>query len=339
MRFIESTVALDIVPERGSLVHPLFGEVVLWRQHEFHSWWNQFEAIIDHPLSRTFINGVVDSLEFNNTMPRVGGLFRKKKFKRESDHICGQLGWGTFSLENQNVVHSAHSLPSVALGQYLLETYHEQRFKVRWVEPRPQTVQLEIESSADLPHPKPAESLPWSKIQQLRSTNSSLTLDRHPQNELKFEGERVVLIPIESMNRFLSGCLPYVSQRDVGWFDAHSAKFDSYEHLLRATIQSISGMFLKTEQPVYIIDESSWAAYIENYISERGWGNAHVMSYDTSNYTLELTTPRQSQFPYTIGFLCGIWERAHGRAYRLKIRKENDTFVVQIQSLLDYENQ
>ena len=96
MRFIESTVSLDIVPKRGQLVHPLFGEVILWRQHEFHSWWNQFEAIIDHPLSRTFINGVVDSLEFKNTMPRIGGLFRKKKFKKESNHIGGQLGWGTF---------------------------------------------------------------------------------------------------------------------------------------------------------------------------------------------------------------------------------------------------
>ena len=172
MRFIESTVSLDIVPKRGQLVHPLFGEVILWRQHEFHSWWNQFEAIIDHPLSRTFINGVVDSLEFKNTMPRIGGLFRKKKFKKESNHIGGQLGWGTFSLENQNVMQSAHPLLSVALGQYLLEAYHEQRFKVRWVEPRSQTVQLEIEASSDLPHPKPVESFPWSNIKQVKSTDS-----------------------------------------------------------------------------------------------------------------------------------------------------------------------
>ena len=339
MRFIESTISLDIVPKRGKLIHPLFGEVVVWRQHEFHSWWNQFEAIIDHPLSRTFINGVVDSLEFKNTMPRVGGLFRKKKFKKESDRIAGQLGWGIFQIENQNVVQSAHPLLSVALGQYLLEAYHEQRFKVRWVEPRSQTVQLEIEASSDLPHPKPVESLPWSIIQQLKATDSSLMLDRHSQHELMFEGERVVLIPIESMDRFLSGCLPYAPQQDVEWFDAHSCNFDAHEHLLKAVIQSISEMFLNSEQPVYIIDESSWVAYIENYICERGWGNAHVTSYDASNYTLELTMPMQSQLPFTIGLLCGMWERAHGRAYRLSLQIENDTFVVQIQSLLDYENQ
>lgn len=339
MRFIESTVSLGIVPKRGQLNHPLFGEVILWRQHEFHSWWIQFEAIIDHPLSRTFINGVVDSLEFKNTIPQIGGLFRKKKFKKESNHIGGQLGWGTFQIENQIVVQSAHPLLSVALGQYLLEAYHDQRFKVRWVEPRPQTVQLEIEPSADLPHPKPVESLPWSTDVEVKITESSLIIDQHSQNELKFEGERVVLIPIESMERFLLGCLPYVPQQDVKWFDANSFEFDTLKHLLRTIIQSISDMFLKSEQPVYIIEESSWTAYIENYICERGWGIAHVTNYDTSDYTLELTIPMQRQLPFTIGLLCGMWERAHGRAYQLSLRKENDTFAVQIQSLLDYENQ
>ncbi|CAI8365845.1 MAG: Uncharacterised protein [Candidatus Poseidoniaceae archaeon] len=339
MRFIEATVSLDFLSKRGQLIHPLFGEVVLWRQHEFHSWWNQFETVINHPLSRTFINGVVDSLEFKNTMPQVGGLFRKKKFKKESNRIESQLGWGTFQLEDQKVVHSAHSLLSVALGQYLLESFHDQRFKVRWVEPRPQTVQLETEASTDLPCPKPLEALPWSIVSQQKNTDFSLTIDQHSPNELKFEGERVVLIPIESMERFLVGCLPYVPQQDVEWFDAHSCKLNTFEHLLRAIIQSISGMFLKSEQPVYIIDETSWPAYIENYICERGWGNAHVTDYDTLDFTLELRMSMQCQFPFTIGLLCGMWERAHGRACRLSLHRENDTFVVKIQSLLDYGNQ
>ena len=339
MKVIESTVSLNIVQKRGQLIHPLFGEVVLWKQHEFHSWWNQFETVIDHPLSRTFINGVVDSLEFKNPMRKVSGLFWKKKFNKESERIGSQLGWGTFQIEQQKVYDSAHPLLSVALGQYLLEAYHNQRFKVRWVEPRPQTVQIETESSPDLPHPKPLVPLPWSREDDVEITDLLLIVDQHSQTELKFEGERVALIPIESMDRFLLGCLPYASQQDVQWFDAHSCKLDSFEYLLRAIIQSISDMFLKGEQPVYIIDESSWTAYIENYICERGWGNAHVTSYDTSDFTLELTIPMQSQLPFTIGLLCGMWERAHGRAYRLSLRNENDTFIVQIQSLLDYENQ
>ena len=339
MRFIEPTVSLHIVPDHGQLIHPPFGEVVLWKQHEFHSWWNLFETIIDHPLSRTLINGFVDSLESKNTIPQVSGLFRKKKFKNEFNRIAGQLGWGTFHLENQNVVHSAHPLLSVALSQYFLESYHDQRFKVRWVEPRPQTVQLETESSPDIPHPQPVESLPWSNVHHSNAMDSWLKLERHPQNELRFEGERIVLIPMESMERFLRGCLPYAPQQDVDWFDAKSCKFDSLEYLLRAFVQSISGMFLKTEQPVYIIDESSWTAYIENYICERGWGNAHVTSYDTSDYTLNFTISKQSQLPLTIGLMCGMWERAHGRAYRFSLHQENDTFVAKIQSLLAYENQ
>ncbi|MEC7272022.1 MAG: hypothetical protein VXV85_00060 [Candidatus Thermoplasmatota archaeon] len=339
MKFIESTVSLNIVPKRGQLIHPLFGEVVLWRQHEFHSWWNLFETIIDHPLSRTLINGFVDSLEVNSPMPQVGGLFRKKKFKKESDHIGAQLGWGSFQLEKQKVFNSAHPLLSVALGQYFLEAYHRQRFKVRWVEPRPQIVQIETESSPDLPHPKPLEPLPWSTDDEVKIADSSLIVDQHSKNELRFEGERVVLIPIESMERFLLGCLPYVPQQDVKWFDANSCEFNTLKHLLRAIIQSISGMFLKSEQPVYIIDESSWTAYIENYICERGWGDAQVTDYDSADYTLELTMSMQSQFPFTVGLLCGMWERAHGRGYRLSLHPQTDTFVVKIQSLLEYENQ
>ena len=127
--------------------------------------------------------------------------------------------------------------------------------------------------------------------------------------------------------------------KDVKWFDTVSLEFDTLKHLLRAIIQSISGMFLKSEQPVYIIDASSWTAYIENYICERGWGGAQVTDYDTSDYTLELTMSMQSQFPFTVGLLCGMWERAHGRAYRLSMHQENDNFVVKIQSLLEYENQ
>ena len=226
MKVIESTVSLNIVQKRGQLIHPLFGEVVLWKQHEFHSWWNQFETVIDHPLSRTFINGVVDSLEFKNPMRKVSGLFRKKKFNKESN-LSGDNWLGYISLENQNVMQSAHPLLSVALGQYLLEAYHNQRFKVRWVEPRPQTVQIETESSPDLPHPKPLIPLPWSREDDVEITDLLLIVDQHSQTELKFEGERVALIPIESMDRFLLGCLPYASQQDVQWFDAHSCKLDS----------------------------------------------------------------------------------------------------------------
>ena len=339
MKCISSTLSLESIPDRGILIHPLFGETILWRQHEFHTWWNLFETMVDHPLSRILINAIVDSLEYKHTIPNVGGLFRKKKFHKEMERVTTQLGWGTVSIEQQNVVSSAHPLLSVALGQYLLESYLQERFKVRWIEPMPQTVQLETEPSSPLPHPQPQERFPWSLEHNSQYVKSPLIIEIHSENELRYEGERVVLIPIESLNRFLIGCLPYVPQMDDRWFDGKSCQLNSHEHLFKLTIESISEMFLKSEQPVYIIDESSWTAYIEHYLCERGWGRANVTEYSTETYDLELTIAMQCQLPYVVGLMCGMWQRAHGRAYQVSLRNKNDTFVVKIQSLLAYDNQ
>ena len=285
------------------------------------------------------INGFVDSFEFNYTMPNVTGLFRKKKFQKEMEKIMNDLGWGTFLLEQQRIVHSAHPLLSVALGQYFLESYGNERFKIRWIEPMPQTVQLETEPSSQLPHPQPHKQFPWSLEHDVEAGNSTITVDVHPENELRYEGERVIPIPVKSLDRFFAGCLPYVSEQQEQWFDEETFQLNSHNHLLKTIIKSISEMFLKSERPVYIIDETSWTAYIEHYICERGWGAAHVIDYDTLTYTLEFKIPMQIQFPYTLGLMCGMWERAHGRAYRISLVQENDTFVVKIQSLLEYENQ
>ena len=48
---------------------------------------------------------------------------------------------------------------------------------------------------------------------------------------------------------------------------------DAHENLLKIIIRSTVEMFLSSEQPVYIIDQSSWDAYIEHYLRERGWGS------------------------------------------------------------------
>ena len=87
---IEKARSLKSISERGILVHPLFGEIILWRQHEFHSWWNLFENMVNHPLSRTLINGFVDSLEFNKTMSNITGVVSEKKFQKEMEHIMNE---------------------------------------------------------------------------------------------------------------------------------------------------------------------------------------------------------------------------------------------------------
>ena len=96
-------------------------------------------------------------------------------------------------------------------------------------------------------------------------------------------------------------------------------------------------MFLESNRPVYIIDESSWQSYIEHYLHEYGWGSFNVDLYDATTFELRVSLNKGSIAVHA-RILCGMWERAHGRTYRISLNKENDIFHVKIHSFLDYQN-
>lgn len=339
MKYIESGFSLEAFPGLGLLHHPRLGEVIIWRQHEFHTWWNLYESLMQHPLSRTFVNAFVDSLEINHTLTPTRGLFRKKKFHIEMNLMSSLLGWGRVEFDERRVIQGAHSLLSVALGQYAIETFDQHRYKVRWLEPSSQTVQLELERTTDLPPPQPHNPFPWSrKSVSSKSIHSQMVIEDHEGCELRVEGERVVLIPIMALERFLSACLPYAPESNDEWFHHQIESFSAFENLFKTTIKSIAAMFLKSEQPVYILDRSSWDSYIEHYLIERGWGAIEIMEYDASSFELNCSIQSGASFPFTLGMICGMWERAHGRAYRINLRQKDTTFLIKIESFLEYQN-
>ncbi|HII24628.1 MAG TPA: hypothetical protein HA313_02590 [Candidatus Poseidoniaceae archaeon] len=98
-------------------------------------------------------------------------------------------------------------------------------------------------------------------------------------------------------------------------------------------------MFLRSEQPVYIIDRTSWESYVEHYIVEAGWGHVTIVDYNDSSFALHCNVNLGCNVPFTIGMICGLWERAHGRSYKINIQQNNDIFSVEIESLLQYQNQ
>ena len=154
---------------------------------------------------------------------------------------------------------------------------------------------------------------------------------------MRLEGERVVLVPIQAIERFLVACKPYGSPSSMDWFESNVEMNDSDQQLLGTIIQSIASMFLKSDKPVYIIDESSWQSYIDHYLHERGWGSLDVTNYDGSTFELSGSLKKGSHLPFTLGILCGMWERAHGRAYRVSLDEKYDIFLVKIESFLQYQ--
>ena len=114
---ITTTIELLFSSHTGRLNHPRLGETLVWKQHEFHAWWNLFESTMNHPLSRTIVNAFVDTLEFKTLLRPKRGLFGGKKFHSELHLLSRTLGWGAVNLRSHLVTNSAHPLLSVAFAQ------------------------------------------------------------------------------------------------------------------------------------------------------------------------------------------------------------------------------
>ena len=109
-------------------------------------------------------------------------------------------------------------------------------------------------------------------------------------------------------------------------------------NLLQATIESVTGMFLQSESPVYIIDGFSWNSYIEHYISQKGWGTLNDVDYDEGTFVLKVRLNKIPLFPFAVGMLAGMWQRAHGRFCQMSIEEFETDFRLKFESFLDYQN-
>ena len=316
---------------------------MMWKQHEFGQWWRSFESLFTHPLSRTFINSVVDDLEYHQRLSPPKGLFKKKKFDQELTQLAHFYGSGTIDLAKNKIVNGAHSLFSVGLASYALEVYQQKRYKIRWNEPTPRVVQLSLDDNADLPPPSSIRPFPWSKVLDVDSQNNirpiSDQLGIKELGHLEVDGERFMIVPASLLERFVSTCLPHAPKvSDTNKIQFPNTWSESDNSILSVIIYSVVDIFSRSERSVYITDMGSWDAYLHAYLFDYGWGSAILTSYDLNSYETMLTMPKASLFPFSIGLIAGIWERAHGREFKLQINEINDSIQVVISSLLEYEN-
>ena len=316
---------------------------MMWKQHEFGQWWRSFESLFTHPLSRTFINSVVDDLEYHQRLSPPKGLFKRKKFVQELTQLTHFYGSGTIDLGKNKIVNGGHSLFSVGLASYALEVFHQKRYKIRWNEPTPRVVQLSLEDNADLPPPSSIRPFPWSNMLDVDEQNNirpvSDQLAIKGPGHLEVDGERFMIVPASLLERFVSTCLPHAPKVN----DANKIQFpntwsESDNSVLSVIVSSVVDIFSRSERSVYITDMKSWDAYLRAYLFDYGWGSAILTSYDLNSFETQLTLPKASLFPFSIGLIVGIWERAHGREFKLLINETNDSIQVVISSLLEYEN-
>ena len=316
---------------------------MVWKQHEFSRWWRCFESLFNHPLSRIFINSVVDDLEYHNRLFLSKGFFKKKKFVHQVSNLTQFYGSGTVDLTKNQILNGAHSLFSVGLASYALEVFHQTRYKIRWNEPTPLMVQLSLETNSDLPPPSSVQPFPWSEklgeMSELNTDYLSGLLHVKKLGHLEIDGERHLIVPSSLLERFVSTCLPHApDMSEADWIQCPSDWSKSDASILALLIESTSELFSLSERSVYITAKESWKAYFQVYMSESGWGQGEVVSYDIHTFETIITFPKTSVTPFSIGLAAGIWQRAHGRKFRLIIHDMDKFIQLNICSLLDYEN-
>ena len=252
-------------------------------------------------------------------------------------------GSGSIDLTKNEIVNGAHSLFSVGLASYALEVFHQKRYKIRWNEPTPRVVQLSLDDNADLPPPSSIRPFPWSKIldvgTQIKSNALTDQLVIKEAGHLEVDGERFMIVPVSLLERFFSTCLPHAPRvMDADKIQYPDNWSESDNSILSVIISSVVDIFSRSERSVYINGKDSWDAYLRAYMFDQGWGGAILTSYDSDSYETILTLPKAPLFPFSIGLIAGIWERAHGREFKLVIAEENDSIKATICSLLAYEN-
>lgn len=315
---------------------------MLWKQHEFSRWWRCFEGLFTHPLSRTFINAVVDDLEFHQRLSPPPRIFKKKKFNSNLSNLTHFFGSGIVDLSNKKILNGAHPLFSVGLASYALEVFHQSRYKIRWNEPTPRVVQLSLEDNVQLPPPKDVPSFPWSAemshVQGTEVIDFSNQLVTKESGHLEIDGERYMLLPASFFERFFSSCLPHApDMSQIDWMECPSVWSLSERSILSIFITSIRELFSLSERSVYITGSESWSAYFRVYLFDQGWGDATLLSYDVESYDTILELPKSPLAPFSIGLIASIWERAHGRKFNLVIGQEEERLNVSISSLLEYK--
>ncbi|MCH1442743.1 MAG: hypothetical protein L7U53_02620, partial [Candidatus Poseidoniaceae archaeon] len=291
-----------------------------------------------------FINSVVDDLEFHQRLSPPHGLFKKRNFLSQLSHLTHFFGSGSIDLGKREINNGAHSLFSVGLASYALEVFHQTRYKIRWNEPSPRIVKLSLDANRELPPPNSVEQFPWSEMSVERSLGASKPVSNllvmKEEGHLEIDGERYMILPASLLNRFFSTCLPHVPDlSEVDWIQGPTDWSKTDLSMMSVIISSVVELFSVSERAVYITGKESWDAYLRTYLSEDGWGGATVLEYDSQSFSATFSFSQNSITPFSIGLVAGIWERAHGRKFKLNLRSSNGSIQVDIRSLLEYKNE
>ena len=316
---------------------------VVWKTTDLYAWWHAFEATCQTPLGRKLMNACADHEEY---LLRLSGALSRGRFlkkRRQKSMIDGRwkrYGWGVVDLKLQ----TANSLVfAPIISGFALATKEQisgQRYKMEWRQTGQRLIQFDwTEDASTLPPAPEVPSLPWGSIHTLALDQVDLFSDLTWSNEgWTISGESVCLLPMDAFSRLFHTCRAYqhslTSERVAAWSTPDFTSGDRTVFLMISA--SMSHLVNGSEQPIYIENTATWSSLANHYLKPSGWGTPISIDSMDSEHGVRFELEDSPVLPFLTGWLVAMWERGHGRTSKFNLTKSTDSWVLEVDSRLDY---
>ena len=327
----------------GQILDGYGGSWIVWKTTDLYAWWHAFEATCQTPLGRKLMNACADQEEFllRRSGFLLGGRFLKKR--RQSGIIDARwkrYGWGAIDSNHQ----TANSLlfgPIVAgFALATKEQINTQRYKLEWRQTGQRLIQFDwTQDASTLPPAPEVPSLPWGSTPKLGLEQVDVFSDFTWANQgWSISGESVCLLPMDAFSRLFHTCRAYQHSLTTEQVDAWSTPdITSGSRTVFLMISaSMSHLVNGSEQPIYIENIASWASLANHYLKPFGWGAPISIESLGTDHGVRFELEDSPVLPFLTGWLVAMWERGHGRTSKFKLTKSSDTWVLEVDSRLNY---
>ena len=327
----------------GRIIDGYGGSWIVWKTTDLYAWWHAFEATCQTPLGRKLMNACADQEEFllRRSGLLSGGRFLKKRRQNAFiDARWKRYGWGVIESKHQtsNSLVFAPIISGFALATK--EQINAQRYKLEWRQTGQRLIQFDwTEDASTLPPAPEPPSLPWGSTAKLGLDQVQVFSDFTWANEgWSISGESVCLLPMDAFSRLFHTCRAFQHSLTTEQVEAWSTPdFTSGDRTVFLMISaSMTQLVNGSEQPIYIENTASWASLTSHYLKPFGWGvPISIESLDTE-HGVRFELEDSPVLPFLTGWLVAMWERAHGRTVKFNLTKQTETWVLEVDSRLNY---
>ena len=329
----------------GRILDPFGHELLLFGVQEFNDWWNQFESFFASPIGRKLIYAATDEEEYS--LGKHPYIQPKKWFSKKKSYSAllqrwRAMGWGVYDLESDSILSPAHPTLTVGFALAAKEHFVQKRFRLEWDQRSSDYISIDFsEKNEPMSDVHQAPLLNWGEETTLSHGKEELNHEIQLRSFGFFIGQqRGLFVPSQVLNRLYFGLQgrPLRDARSVQQDMEVEGLEQSIMPLFQASVAASKFMFESSNYGLFVQQESDWNDHVELRLSQRGFGVLSEQGCSLSS-TNSLEATLHSPHPgYSLGLIWGMWERAHGSPFRMKVEIGIDALIFSLYPRqMDYE--